>query len=400
MNKRILSAIVLTGMIATSSAFASRARINVMGTGDAGQFLQGGSFIYDDAYNMFYNPAYVNDFKNWVTIEKRGVGATNEGGFVTSFMNMNVGFFFNRTDAFNVPFNTVTTGAFSTTTGAQDGVRPIDLIIGGDAGVKWGLGLSYANGSGGTLTQPGGLFTGTATKASSLTARAGVSVADFEPFVAFRIIGKEEDKNEEPGRTLKNEESDMQAGLKYHYGEWTPYAAYRILKGEKSGSATAANNGDTYEANSMAVGLARNSKIGENTRMIYSVAFNRLKVTDYRALNTAVKQDAGRTVIPVDLSLESDLSGWFTIRGGLQYRLMDRTSGINTSSSTPSILGSTTTAVIGTQADATTARIGGTIHAGKADVDFSFGNSTNGADGANIGFDSQTFTNVSLTYRW
>ena len=31
----------------------------------AGLFLNGGSFLYDDPRNIFYNPAYVNDFKNW-----------------------------------------------------------------------------------------------------------------------------------------------------------------------------------------------------------------------------------------------------------------------------------------------------------------------------------------------
>jgi len=38
------------------------------------QFLDGygngGSLLTEDAYNMFYNPAYVNDYKDWAIIGK------------------------------------------------------------------------------------------------------------------------------------------------------------------------------------------------------------------------------------------------------------------------------------------------------------------------------------------
>ena len=57
-----------------------------------------GTFYMDDAYNMFYNPAYVTDAKNWAIIEKsnatgggyynnattptNGSGTTAQGGAV------------------------------------------------------------------------------------------------------------------------------------------------------------------------------------------------------------------------------------------------------------------------------------------------------------------------------
>src|SRR5262245_16818165 len=100
MSKRILAVALALGILATSNAFASRSRTAVLGTGDAGLYLNAGSFFYDDARNIFYNPSYVNDFKNWGIIEKSNyvsgaaatqVGTTAEGGFVTSLSSFNLG---------------------------------------------------------------------------------------------------------------------------------------------------------------------------------------------------------------------------------------------------------------------------------------------------------------------
>src|SRR5579885_2337655 len=97
MSKRVLAVALVFGILATSNAFASRSRTAVLGTGDGGQFLSAGSFFYDDARNIFYNPAYVNDFKNWGIIEKSNFpGGTAEGGFVTSLSSFNLGVYVNR----------------------------------------------------------------------------------------------------------------------------------------------------------------------------------------------------------------------------------------------------------------------------------------------------------------
>src|SRR4051812_7704424 len=105
MSKRLLTFAFVVCCAATfnNNAFAARAHLAVMGTGDAGllgnAFNSGGSFYYDDAYNMFYNPAYVNDFRNWATIEKFNGSASAMGGFATKISNMYLGLFVNRADA-------------------------------------------------------------------------------------------------------------------------------------------------------------------------------------------------------------------------------------------------------------------------------------------------------------
>ncbi|RYD90840.1 MAG: hypothetical protein EOP50_15285, partial [Sphingobacteriales bacterium] len=258
----MISMLALVAMVfGASEAFASRARVNVMGQGEAGFILNStGSLYYDDMYNIFYNPAYVNDFKNWVIIEKGAVnnvnGAANaghgEGGFVTSFMGVNAGVFLNRSDAFN--FNN---GANGGTVANGAVVRPIDVVIGGDHGVKWGLGLTYARSSGATTLAPvAPAVTGPAGTQSHMTARAGLMVADFAPFISYRFMGnsKVDDNN-------KSQAKDMSAGLKYSYGEWTPYGVYRMFKNDTTVGGTKTRN---FDSTAWIAGAGRNTKLGEN----------------------------------------------------------------------------------------------------------------------------------------
>lgn len=370
MKTSIVSMLVLAGMIVgANSALASRARVNVMGQGDNGFIFNGsGSLYYDDMYNIFYNPSYVNDFKNWVIIEKGpgGAGSTNsaEGGFVTSMMGMNLGVFMNREDAFTL---TRLSGAAD---GSLYGTRPIDVIIGGDHGVKWGLGLTYGSGnSSNALIE----------KSRQLSTRLGVQVADFAPWVDYRLIGRTKVISAAGGAETKNK--DLTVGVKYTYGDWTPYAAVRmesqkVADSYVAGSAIASRR--TY-----LLGVGRNAKLGENARLVYNVNIGQNVDRNQGAGNS----DQKRLVVPADLALEADVASWITVRGGLQYRLIDKTTG---------------TGGNGTQIDSTTARIGATFHVNKVDLDWALGQGTaaGNLDTQTAGFDGGTFTNLSLAYRW
>jgi hypothetical protein len=372
MKTRIISMLVLAGMIVgANSALASRARVNVMGQGENGFIFNGsGSMYYDDMYNIFHNPSYVNDFKNWVIIEKGVTNATAagtgnvEGGFVTSMMGMNFGFFMNREDAFSLSRLTLTPGTGNT------GVRPIDFVIGGDHGVKWGLGMTYASQKGDV-----GAAAPRNTNDRQLAVNAGIQVADFAPFINYRVTGK----STAIATGDETKTSDYAIGVKYMYGEFTPYAAYRKAF-QKTGSTM--NSSDK----AYIVGVGRNSKLGENARLVYNVSFG--QQTDK---NNAAAGDAKQTVIPVDFALEADVASWITVRGGLQYRLMDKVTGSGAGTSA------------GSQDDATTGRIGATFHINKVDLDWALGQgvaAANSLDSSSAGFDGGTFTNLSLAYRW
>jgi len=358
MNKKILAVVLALGVLGTSNAFASRARVLTMGDGFGSGFSTGfdGSFYYDDTHNMFYNPAYVNDFKNWATVEKSaGSSGQAQGGFATSMHGFNLGMYFNR--------HTDTSGLGSAGTGYlnSSNMRPIDVIFGGEQGnLKWGVGANYSSFKGANDTSD-----------TDLVVKLGVSVMDFEPFLAWRAIGID-NLNAVMGRNKM-----FALGLRYHWGEWTPVAYYKNSKFETAGI-------DTKGTRDFGLGLGRNMKLAEGFRLNYMASLFRRTADVVSASNI--------TGVPLTMGMEGDVTSWMTARGGFTYFLLARQNGQ-------------------TLAIATTGRIGATFHLGKADLDWVWGNGAAGATGtsgteANSNIDAQVmdlngiFTAASLTYRW
>lgn len=345
MNKRIISALVLAGMITSSAAFASKGRELVLGHGGSTT----GSFFYDTETNMFYNPSYVNDSKNWLQFEKNG-----EFGLVTSMMNLNMGLWLNRFD-----------GTQNISSGTNANV--IDFLVGGDMGVKWGLGINYGQ-------QDAIVGAASSDTNTFMAARLGAQFSGFDPFVGFTVSGERKVGTITKTHTYKG----MNAGFRYHYGEWTPYAVYNTTtdKTEAVGATVASESKTT----SMVAGLGREAKLAEGVRLMYALFYSNTgrKIAD-------VKDPSGTiTALPVNVGVEADALSWLTLRAGATQTL------------------------IGTGATrATTARVGGSFHIAKVDVDYAFGNSssTGGTssvtpDSTDVGFDSGTFHKVGLHYSW
>lgn len=234
--KRLLVALCAVGMLAGSQAMASDARIHVMGNGLGG--AAGGSFYYNDNYNMFYNPAYVNDYTNWVTIEK--AGAASSAGFVTGMGSMNVGLFMNRPSA---------AGA----------TKPIDVFVGGDMGMKWGAKLRHEIVGG----------------ENNLDLAAGVVMGDLAPFAHFRVLG-----DVGGDQTL----SDLGLGLRFTMGEWTPFATFNSMKIE-----------DVVLANNVSAGIGRNTKLSEGVMLNYAVAYTRDLENETGALPITLSAEGAAT---------------------------------------------------------------------------------------------------------
>jgi hypothetical protein len=361
MSKRVLAVVLALGMLTASSAFASRARLMVMGTGDAGAILgngttnfSSGSFYYDDAYNIFYNPSYVNDFKNWATIEKSNFagsavtqGSSAQGGFTAGIEAFNLGFYLNRQEAIQ--------GTYA----ASDTMRPFEVYLGADMGVKWGVGVAWSNNRQDTGTD------------DEINLKLGAQVAGFEPFGSFLVKGD----NKVGGTDNKNK--GWVIGTRYRWGEWIPYLAWSRGQFDVAGTTAVKNN--TY-----GVGIGRNAKVAEGARLAYAIGF-------WRTTSTANAQN-GRNIIPIDVSAEADATSWLTVRAGLHYRLWDR-------------LANQTTA------DTTSGRVGLTTHLGKADVDWALGvgaadeaigatPNTHTTDTQLLGVGPGFFTGLGVTYHW
>jgi hypothetical protein len=358
MSKRNFIVFITCGLLAASSAFASRARLAVMGTGDPFAINQRGSLYYDDMNNIFYNPSYANDFKNWAIVEKFN-GSSNattapvapntntgaEGGFMGTFMNFNVGFYMNREDG-------IVGGAYF----APATMRPFDLFLASeDMGIKWGLGLSMANFKADATTED-----------TEVALRLGAQYMDFEPYVNLLLKG---DAKTAAGT---DKTKDMVLGLRYKYADWTPYTAFRQIKNTTVAAVET-------KATAWGWGTGHQMKLGESAQLNYGVG-----LWKFSSLGTSSIR------VPVNMSLEGTLTSWLSARAGLSYNLVNQVDGFSS------------------PADGTTGRLGAAMHFNKVDFDWAIGN-TNGSaaaalpdaiDGNGFDFASGFFTAASMTYRW
>lgn len=481
MNKRLLVLCLSLVALASQSAFASRAKLMVMGTGDGGMFLlNGGSFYYDEAYNMFYNPSNIVDYKDWFTVEKSnfivaketaptdGAGSATQttlgdraqGGGVMGFGNVAVGVYFNRVQALDV----IDFGAGSDDTTNHryldadhkfdstywSDLRPLELFIGGEHGIKWGLGLVYAgasgqdadanyavNGnynSGGAATNPDPNLTETEAMTSldqrrnikNLKATLGASISGFEPFISVKLKGREHGQD----LALKDFRTEMtdkyggwSAGFRYKYGDWTPYFGYRRDTKERE-RFTPRNTGDVFNAKPdggafrtrdqndiltqsthtvWGAGIGRSMKVSETARMMYSISYWKSGYeVEFRTSSTPTSNsalvDSGvgptrsvkKTVdtMPVDVAIEGDVNSWLTLRAGLGFAIWNRSSGRTPGTFANHYLDSER---VGSIQDTTNGRLGASMKFDKLDVDFAIGRSAATAEAAGD-LDAQNFS--------
>ncbi|MBL7716383.1 MAG: hypothetical protein JNL01_13030 [Bdellovibrionales bacterium] len=343
MIKHIVS-VAVVAVVCGSNAFASRARVNVMGTADAANTLPAGTSIYIDDYrNMFYNPALVNTHKNWAAIEaSNGSAATaSEGGFSNSIASINYAVFMNR--------NGGVVGNYATAP-----TRPIDIIVGGDMGVKWGLGLTMA-----------GNRVSETVESNEMVAKAGVEVAGVNIFAGFMLAG-----SDKQSATVTNKNGGMNFGATMKMGEWMPFLTYASTNATPQGGTSTTQNAGFN------LGMGRNTKF-DQVKFNYSVGISRIMRTGGAATN--------RNMIPINMSAETDVASWMAVRAGLGYNLWDRTNNV-------------------TNAGQATGSIGASFLFGKATTfDWAVGYAGGGiVSPANTGIDlaNNFFSQASLNYRW
>ena len=354
MKLPIASGLLLLGSLVSTEVHASRARELILGTGDAGVALNGGSFLFDHGYNIFYNPAYINDFNHWGTIEKSNApGGTAQGGIFDSLFLISYGVFLNRGSA----IVTVPGIAGGTTLPyAVAPVRPFEFFVGGDFGFKWGLGLSYA----GARASSG--------NSSDLSVHAGAVIGDYEPFFTIKPSGNE------PNR----EHYFYRAGLRYRWGEWVPYFV-AVTAGDRS---TDPNALSALKEITYGFGFTRSTRVVEGVKMNYGLSY-------YKIADSGGPAQGERKILPLDLSFEGALNEWATLLGGVSYRLLDRLDGLSS-------------------ADNTTGRIGLRLANDKVSLEWALGKNLpdNGSeqpdslDTQSIDLTNGFFTAANVTFRW
>lgn len=421
MKGKFLTTAILAALLVGSNAMASIARQAVLGNQPvftaAGSGVNAnevnGSLWYDDDYNVFFNPAYINDNKNYVTLSK----GFEAGYFKGEFENFAYGIYLNRGGNGNAESiygaNFVAPGdkaraSFIGTATALNTQRPIDFFIGGDTGIKWGFHAAWAyNRDQLGASQPNNA-------SSEVTNRywhfdLGAEVMGFEPFIGTTVLSNYQNNTAAPASGQLNE---FTAGFRYKYEGWSPYAVFHQYR--EGGLPVGATTQVQTRMNNWGVGVGHDTKVADGVHVLKHLGFFMSSVVDdagavgATADGTAVTADANKDykdyILPLNVAIEAEALSWLTLRAGATYNLWAERKYTTTSAAQGS-----TTAIANLRSSLaanTTVRIGSTMKFGKLHVDSAFGNgAVAGAGGENldtsaVGFDSQTFALLSASYHW
>lgn len=421
MKGKLIITAVVASLVAGNAAFASIARQAVFGGQPSFTTTDGlvtvnaatGGLWYDDDYNVFYNPAYVNDYKNFATVSKG-----TEGGWFSSFAdNFAYGIYMNRGGgapgtsyaggtAFAPGLNQQTRYFAAARTNGIDTQRPIDFFIAGDTGVKWGLHVAWAyNRNQTTATNPNNGDV-------EITNRywhfdLGAEVMGFEPYVGTTLFSKYQEQVTGSAKTLEQSLGELNAGLRYKYEGWTPYVAYKNYREGASdfvlGSQTATSPMQKQARHSMlGFGVGHDSKVADGVHIYKHIGYWMNDVQDDAAA-TELGKNFREKVIPFNLAIEADATSWLVLRAGATFDFLRERVFDNTTAVTTTNVGDRAQS----QAGRTTFRIGSTFKFGKLHVDSVFGTGaaattpgTENIDSNSFGFDAQTFAAVSASYHW
>ncbi|MFT6632448.1 MAG: hypothetical protein ACJAS4_002411 [Bacteriovoracaceae bacterium] len=291
MKKQIAIAIGLA--VLSTGALASKARLQALGQDTFG------SFFLDDARNVTMNPALLNMHKDFVTLEwgdtsnNQDAAATPkaEGGMFKASGNMIYGLYFG--DESN------TANGLRAITGTMAEQNNTSFYVAGDAGVQWGVKLTYHS------------FENEATDVKSDATRAtiGINSGDIESFLAIGLTNKAEN-----GAAEFEGKGSYQLGVTYNKNDIDYMLEVRTITVENAG-------GDEYTANFTRIGAAKAYKLNDKAN-VWTSAWYKM---DNSTNDISATGDNKETYLPVSIALEVSAKEWLTLRGSVTNEIIGTT---------------------------------------------------------------------------
>ncbi len=365
--------------VLAAPAFASKARLAALGEST------NGSFYINDNRNIFLNASEVLNHKDLVSYEWGTAGAADtdgasnaEGGLYRAHGNMVYGVQFGR----NLSFNTEASAAADIIANSDDvlqATNALDLFIGGDAGIKWGVQLTYASAEDDAFASTSGAADDESAEASVMDLRVGVSQGQWAAYLAYGITGKTEaDENE----AEINRKSPLEIGASWKWDAYTAFAQYSSVKYDVEVAAL----DESTESSSMLVGVGRQDKLNDKATLFTKVSYTTSK-TDTEDIGGS---DDEEKAIPVVVGMEFDAASWLALRASISQNVIineEETGGDKS-----------------TKQNTTDINTGATLKFGDLSVDGLIG--TTGNNGATANTESgvlstdRLMTRVSMTYRF
>ncbi len=326
MDKRLV--LILGLIVISTSAFATKARLLALGETETG-----GSLYFSDNRNMFLNAAYVNEYKDFMTIEFGGEGQTGtkkdsdkqpyaEGGLFKSFGNFVGGIYFGgESVATHEARQYLRLADVTSPKIHQD--NQIDAFIGGDAGIKWGVNLTYSN----TNDDSNDM------KQKSLSTRWGIIADHFEAFANVALLNKAEaDAIGAVGTDEFEGKLGYELGGNYNLGDDYKAFAYWRHAGFETDTVSPAvittqlppqigpaySGNAKFNTNKYRFGGGRDLVLNTKARLLTKIEY----VMNTRKVETKDGDaDLKDYSIPLTVALEYDANSWLTLRGSVYQSL-------------------------------------------------------------------------------
>jgi hypothetical protein len=413
--------LALLATVFTTSAFASVARLEALGED------QFGSQYINDNRNMFLNASATNEHFDFATFEwgntERFLNSEDAGSNAATLPNgpkAQGGIFKKNGDLvygiyFGADSNTASrlrsagliagglTNAFAPTLASlAQNENTLDLFVGGENSVKWGVRVSHASGS---SDQAGTAFFG-----------ASSPYTDYEKTGTLIGLGLEQGNNSfyanvGVGNEFKVSSTLLNAeGGKYHFKGQIGYQVgyvrslgngakawveYQQQDAEEEEISTL---DETQEASKMLVGWGKESKLNDTFTAFYKAIYSSEKQENRGFVST--NEDLEESFLRATFGFEVIVKEWLTLRGSIANNLMGETNYSNAARTT-------TAKDSKTIADSTEVNLGATLAFGDFGIDGLIGNDANGNgvaggagdDNGQIRTDS-LMSRVSMTYKF
>ena len=325
----------------STSAFATKARLQALGQGGTAKGLQG-SFFLDDSRNVFLNPASLNEMSNYVVTEW---GTANdaadsdsaphaEGGFFRDGGSINYGLYLGNEYNFN--------NSVKTTNNMQETDNNLDLFFAGNMGFDWGARISYSSSS----NKPNGGI-----EVENDTLGLGLGINHGKVGAYANLLLKDESAGSSSSADDKFEaDLGLNLGVSYDHKNMTFYADY-----DKQGNERTVSSAKTeVETTQINVGVANKMAMNETSMMFVDFRFNSTE-TETKGSNT-VKT----TALPLTIGFETQANSWLALRASVSQNIIVNDTETET-------VGSGTTEQ--TQDNTTNINAGATLTFGKLTVD-------------------------------
>lgn len=297
--------------VLAAPAFASKARLAALGEST------NGSFYINDNRNIFLNASEVLNHKDLVTYEWGTAqqtdqdGASNaEGGYFRAHGNMVYGVQFGRVLGFNDDASDLA-DVVAASDDALQATNALDLFVGGDAGIKWGVQLTYASAKDDAFSSTTATGADEDAEASVMDLRVGVGQGQWAAYLAYGITGKSE--SDELDSEI-NRKSPLEVGGSWKWDAYTAFAQYSTVKYDVEFGAT----DESAEASSYQVGVGRQDKLNDKAVLFTKVSYTTTK-SDTEDLGGS---DDETKAIPVVVGLEYDAASWLTLRGSISQNVI------------------------------------------------------------------------------